>query len=131
MPKDLTASLICTLIMECLDINWLCKHTRKVRSSQVAICCTELSKIQLFSVSIVKCFHSFFFLFKEYTRNCYLYFFSDFRTCLRLNQLNQTQSWSVTRKVLLESKKFFLSGTWLLKIIWVSGIVVWQFCYMN
>ena len=37
------------MIIECIEINWLCKHRKKVRSSQASIStnsCTELSKTQ-------------------------------------------------------------------------------------
>ena len=37
----------------CIELNWLCKHTKKIRTSQTDIPCTELSKTQLFPVSIV------------------------------------------------------------------------------
>ena len=45
--------------MEFIEIDWFCKHRKKVRSSQASISinsCTELSKTQLFLVSIVKFF---------------------------------------------------------------------------
>ena len=37
--------------MECIELNWLCKHTKKVRSSEAAS--TELSKTQFFPVNLV------------------------------------------------------------------------------
>ena len=37
-----------------IELNWLCKHMKKVRGSQLAIPCAELSKTQLFPVTIVK-----------------------------------------------------------------------------
>ena len=43
--------------MECIELNRLCKHMGKVRSSQASISinsCTELSKTQFFPVNIVK-----------------------------------------------------------------------------
>ena len=40
--------------MECKELNCLCKHMNKIRRSQPAILCTEMSKTQLFSVSIFK-----------------------------------------------------------------------------
>ena len=40
------------MIMECIELNWLCKYMNKIRSSQAAILCTEFSK------TLVK--HSFF-----------------------------------------------------------------------
>ena len=52
-------SNICTpwyLKIECIEINWLCKHRKKVRSSQTSISinsCIELSKT-VFPLSIVK-----------------------------------------------------------------------------
>ena len=42
--------------MECIELNSFCEHMQKVRSSQASITvnsCTELSKTQYFSVSIV------------------------------------------------------------------------------
>ena len=41
------------MIIKCIELNWLCKHTKKIRSSQAAILRTELSDTQLFPVSIV------------------------------------------------------------------------------
>ena len=40
--------------MEGIELNWLCKHTKKVRSSQEVVFCIELSKAQFFRVSINK-----------------------------------------------------------------------------
>ena len=40
--------------MECIGLNWLCKHTKKVRSSQAAILILNWAKHKLFHVSIVK-----------------------------------------------------------------------------
>ena len=51
---------ICTVWyvpMEFKDVNWLCKHVKKVRSSQASISrnpCIELRKPQFFTASIVK-----------------------------------------------------------------------------
>ena len=45
------------VIIECIKLNWLCKHTKKIRSSQPVNPCTVLSKFlvkQFFPVSIVK-----------------------------------------------------------------------------
>ena len=39
--------------MKCIELNRLCRHMTKIRSSQAAILCTELNEIQLFPVSIV------------------------------------------------------------------------------
>ena len=39
---------------ECIEVNWLCKHIKKIRSSQAAILWTDSSKTQLFPVRIVK-----------------------------------------------------------------------------
>ena len=42
--------------MECKELNWLCRHMKKVRRSQASISrnsCPELSKTQFFPVSIV------------------------------------------------------------------------------
>ena len=40
--------------MECIELNWLCKHRKKIRSRQPAIPYTELSKTQLFpGVSLI------------------------------------------------------------------------------
>ena len=42
--------------MECIELNWFCKHKRKVRRSQASISinsCVELTKTQFISVSIV------------------------------------------------------------------------------
>ena len=44
------------------EINWLCKHREKVRSSQACISissCTELSKTKVFPVSLSQCKYSF------------------------------------------------------------------------
>ena len=72
---------------------------------------------------------SLFFLFaKRNFPGIVINVFPYFWTCL---WLNQKYSWSVTRKVLVENNDFFLFGTWLLKIIWVSGKGVYQFWYMN
>ena len=49
--------------MECIELNWLCKHMKKVWSSQTSISmnsCTELSKTQFVPVSIVKSWGGFF-----------------------------------------------------------------------
>ena len=46
---------ICTII-QVKELNWLCKHTKNVKSSQPCISmnfCTELSKEQVFHVSIL------------------------------------------------------------------------------
>ena len=43
--------------MELKELNWLCKHMKKVRSSQPCISmnfCTEFRKARVFPVSIVK-----------------------------------------------------------------------------
>ena len=42
------------LIMECIERNWLCKHIKKIRSSQPAIPVLNWVKHQSFPVSIVK-----------------------------------------------------------------------------
>ena len=55
--------LICD---EFIELNWLCKHMKKVRSIQALISkisCTELSKGQIFSKNIRKC---------SFSRNRYL-----------------------------------------------------------
>ena len=56
--RDVEAlSNILGTIMELKELNWLCKHMKKVRSSQLCISmnfCTEFSKTQVFHVSIVK-----------------------------------------------------------------------------
>ena len=41
------------LIMECIELNWLCKHIEKIRSSQPAIAVLNWVKHQSFPVSIV------------------------------------------------------------------------------
>ena len=58
----LTFSNICTVTyvtVECVELNWLCNHVKKVRSRQASISinsCAELSKTQLFPVGIVNHF---------------------------------------------------------------------------
>ena len=42
------------LIMECIEFNWLCKHTKKIRSSQRAISVLNWVKHRPFPVYIVK-----------------------------------------------------------------------------
>ena len=42
------------LIMECIELNWLCKHFKKIKSSQPAIPVLNWVKHQSFPVSIVK-----------------------------------------------------------------------------
>ena len=42
------------LIMECMELNWLCKHIKKIRSSQPAIPVLNWVKHEPFPVSIVK-----------------------------------------------------------------------------
>ena len=49
-----TSVLFNNVIMECIVLNWLCKHMKKVRSSQVAILVLKWVK-QFFPVSIVNC----------------------------------------------------------------------------
>ena len=42
--------------MECIELDWLCKHMKNIRSSQASVSInssTELSKIQFFLVGIV------------------------------------------------------------------------------
>ena len=39
--------------MECIEVNWLCKHNKKGQK-QPSTYCTELSKTQFFPVSVVK-----------------------------------------------------------------------------
>ena len=44
-----------SVIMECIiELRWLCKHMKNIRTSQPAIAFAELSKTQLFPVSTVK-----------------------------------------------------------------------------
>ena len=43
------------LIMECIELNWLCKHMKRIRSSQPAIRVLNWMKHQSFPVTIVKC----------------------------------------------------------------------------
>ena len=60
--------------MEFIEFN-LCKHRKKVRSSQVFISinsCTELRKTQFYPVSIVNCRKLPFLSFLV----CWVYFFS-------------------------------------------------------
>ena len=58
----LTFSNICTVsyvTVECVELNWLCNHVKKVRSRQASISINssaELSKTQLFPVGIVNHF---------------------------------------------------------------------------
>ena len=42
------------LIMECIELNWLCKYIKKIRSSQPAIPILNWVKHQSFPASIVK-----------------------------------------------------------------------------
>ena len=52
--------------MECIELNRLCKHMKKVRNSQTSISinfCTGMSKIQFFSVSIVNLEELYMFQF--------------------------------------------------------------------
>ena len=42
------------LIMECIELNWLCKHIKKIKSSQPAIPVLNWVKHHPFPVSIVK-----------------------------------------------------------------------------
>ena len=45
------------MAMECIRLNWLYKHMKKVWSSQTSIlanCCTKLSKAQLFPRLMIK-----------------------------------------------------------------------------
>ena len=42
------------LIIECIELNWLCKYMKKIRSSQPAIPVPNWVKHQSFPVSIVK-----------------------------------------------------------------------------
>ena len=50
------------IIMECIEFNWLCKHIKKIKSSQPAIPVLNWVKHHPFPVSIVKEIlqHSFF-----------------------------------------------------------------------
>ena len=41
------------LIIECIELNWLCKYMKKVRSSQAAILVLNWVKTQFFPMSIV------------------------------------------------------------------------------
>ena len=45
------------LIMECIELNWLCKHIKKIRSSQPAIPVLNWVKHQSFPVGIVKWYY--------------------------------------------------------------------------
>ena len=48
------------LIMEYIELNWLCKHIKKIRSSQPATLVLNWVKHQSFPVSIVKSFQILF-----------------------------------------------------------------------
>ena len=50
-PNIFTLSYV---IIECVELNWLCKYMKKVRSSQVVILALNWVKTQFFYVGIVK-----------------------------------------------------------------------------